>query len=476
MDSDQAPTAGPDQADANTATDGHPGHPGHAGDPGHPGDPGDPGQPGQPRPAGVLRNQDFARLFAGETISQIGSQVTQFALPLVAVLTLNATALQVGVLNALRFVPVIVVALLAGVWLDRRRRRPVLVACALGNAVLIGLVPLSSVTGLLSIGLLYVVATASGTLTVVFDVGTLSYVPFLVERRHLAESNSKLQASFGVSGIAGPGLAGLLVGLLTAPITLSVDAVSYLFSAASVLSISKREPEPQLPSERVSIRRSIAEGLHAVYGTRLLRILLGQSAVLNVGFGATSTLFTIYGIRVLGLSPGKLGVAVGSLAAGALAGALIAARAGAALGVGRTMAISIVGVCASPLLLLVPHGADLAAMAFLMTAWFGHGFGIGIWNVYTITLRQALTPARLLARMNASYRMLLFGALPAGALIGGALGNSVGLHAALVVAVLVLAAPMLWLPFSPVFRLTELPRGTAADDHAEQVLTTSDST
>lgn len=433
-----------------------------------------------PASDGVLRNRDFAKLFAGETISQIGTSVTQFALPLVAILTLNATALQVGVLNALRFVPVIVVALFAGVWLDRRRRRPVLIGCALGNAVLIGLVPLSSVTGLLSIGLLYVVATLSGTLTVVFDVGTLSYVPFLVERRHLAESNSKLQASFGVSGIAGPGLAGVLVGLLTAPITLSVDAVSYLFSALSVISITKREPEPAAPAERVSIRQSIAEGLHAVYGTRLLRVLLGQSAVLNVGFGATSTIFALYGIRVLGLSPDKLGIAVGALAAGALIGALVAARVGAALGVGRTMAISIVGVCASPLLLLVPRGAGLVAMAFLMAGWFGHGCGIGVWNVYTITLRQALTPPHVLARMNASYRMILFGALPAGALLGGSLGSAIGVHAALVVAVLVLAAPMLWLPFSPVFRLTELPEGPADGEHpgdepTSQVLTASDS-
>jgi MFS family permease len=407
----------------------------------------------------VLANRDFVKLWAGETVSLIGTQVTQFTMPLVAILTLNASVLQVGVLNALRFVPVIVVSLFAGVWLDRRRRRPVLIACALANAGLIGLVPLASVTGLLSIGLLYVLTTLVGTLTVVFDVGALSYVPFLVERRHLPESNSKLQASFAVAGISGPGLAGLLVGLITAPITLSVDAVSYLFSAAGVISIRKPEPEPEVPAERPSIRQSIGEGFHAVYGSRLLRILLAQSATLNVGFGAVSTIFTVYAIRVLHLSPVKLGIAVGALAAGALVGALLATRIAAALGLGRALALAIVGVSASPLLLMIPRTGDAAAMSVLIAGWLGHGCGISIWNVNTITLRQALTPMRLLARMNATYRMLLFGALPVGALAGGLLGGAVGLRAALVIALIALTSPLLWIFFSPVFRLREMPLG-----------------
>jgi Na+/melibiose symporter-like transporter len=411
----------------------------------------------------VLANTDFVKLWAGETVSLIGTQVTQFAMPLVAILTLNATALQVGVLNALRFVPVIFVALFAGVWLDRRRRRPVLTTCALGNAVLVGLIPLASVTGALSIGLLYAVTTLVGTLTVVFDVGALSYVPFLVERRHLPESNGKLQASFAVAGIAGPGLAGLLVGLITAPITLSVDAVSYLFSAAGLITIRKQEPRPEAPAERPSIRHSIAEGFHAVYGSRLLRTLLTQSAALNIGFGAVSTVFVVYGVRVLGLTPFKLGIAVGSLALGALCGALSATRVRKALGLGRTMAVSTVGVSASPLLLLIPRGASLVAMVFLIAGWLGHGFGISIFNVNAITLRQALTPVRVLARMNATYRMLIFGALPIGAVIGGALGNAVGLRPALVISVIVLTSPMLWLFFSPVFRLKEMPLGPLSD-------------
>jgi MFS family permease len=404
----------------------------------------------------IFINRDFAKLWAGETVSLIGTQVTQFALPLVAILTLKATVFQVGVLNALRFVPVIVVAVLAGVVLDRRRRRPVLIACSLTSAVVIGLVPLSSANHFLSLGLLYAIALLAGTLSVCFDVGALSYVPFLVGRKHLAEANSKIQASTAFAGIAGPGLAGLLIGLITAPITLTVDAVSYLFSAAGLLFIRRPEPEPDR-TQRTSIRRSMAEGFRAVYGTRLLRVLLGQSATLNVGFGATSTIFTVYAIRELHLTPLKLGIAMGALQAGALIGALLAARIKRALGLGRTLAVSILGVSGSPLLLLLPHSASPAAITVFVLGWLGHGFGISVWNVNTITLRQAVTPTRLLARMNATYRMLLFGALPAGALIGGLLGSALGLHGALVVAVVVLTTPIIWIFFSPVFRLTEMP-------------------
>jgi hypothetical protein len=417
-----------------------------------------------PEPAGgVLGNRDFVKLWAGETVSQIGTQVTVFALPLVAILTLNATVLEVGILNALRFVPVIVVGLFAGVWLDRRRRRPVLVACSLSNAVLIGLVPLASAVGLLSLGLLYVVTALVGALTVVFDVGALSYVPFLVERRHLPDSNSKLLASSAVAGISGPGIAGLLIGLITAPVTLSADAVSYLFSALGLLSITKPEPEPQIPAERPSIRRSIAEGFQAVYGGRLLRTLLAQSATLNLCFGAVSTIFTVYAVRVLGLTPAKLGVVIGALAAGGLAGALLATRVRRLLGLGRAMALSTIGVSAAPLLLMIPRNAGPVAILILIAGWLGHGVSISMWNVNTVTLRQALTPMRVLARMNATYRLLIFGALPLGALAGGLLGSAVGLRSALVIALIALTSPVAWLFFSPVFRLREMPLGPLSE-------------
>ncbi|HEY3735053.1 MAG TPA: MFS transporter [Streptosporangiaceae bacterium] len=420
-----------------------------------------------PRPApgsaalqgGAFANRDFVKLWAGQTVSLIGTQVTQFAMPLVAVLTLNATVFQVGLLFAVRFVPVILLSVFAGVWLDRRRRRPVLISCALGNAALIGLVPIAAATGTLSIGLLYAVTALVGTLNMVFDVGALSYVPQLVESRHLAESNGKIQASTAFAGVSGPALAGLLVGLITAPITLSVDAVSYLFSAFGLISIGKPEPEPELPAGRPSVLRSIAEGFGAVYGSRLLRALLTQSTTLNLFFGSFITIFVVYAIRTLGLSPFQLSIVMGAAAAGGLFGALSASRVRNALGFGRAMAVATICMATAPLLLLIPrHGGPLA-VTVLAVGQLIYGGSVSMFNVNGITLRQVVTPRRLLARMNATYRMLLFGVAPVGGVMGGLLGGALGLRSGLMISLILMTSPAGWLVRSPVFRLMELPSG-----------------
>ena len=280
-----------------------------------------------PRPArGVLANRDFVKVWAGESISAIGTQVTQLALPLVALLTLHATVLEVGFLNATRYAPVIVFSLLAGVWLDRRRRRPVLIACDLACAVFIGLIPVAYALGVLSIWLLYVLAAAAGVSQVFFDIGGLAYLPGLVERRHLAEANSKMQVSYSLAEVAGPSLAGLLVGILTAPVTLSVDAVSYLCSLAMLLTVRKREPSPQPSGPTLPMARSVAEGLHAVFGSATLRSLLLQSCTFNFCRNALVTVFVVYAIRTLGLSAAELGFVIGAGAVAAFAGALVANR------------------------------------------------------------------------------------------------------------------------------------------------------
>jgi MFS family permease len=390
-------------------------------------------------------------------VSLIGTQVTQFALPLVAVITLRATVFEVGVLNALKFVPVIVFSLFAGVWLDRRRRRPIMIAAALGNVLLIGLVPIASAAGVLSIGLLYVVVTLAGSLGMVFDIGALSFVPSLVEPRHLADANGKIQAIRAFAGIAGPGLAGLLVGLITAPITLSVDAVSYLFSAAGLISIRKPEPEPERPEQRTSVWSSLGEGLHAVYGNRLLFGLLTQGAATNLFFGIFTTVFVVYAIRDLHMTPFKLGLVVGAAAAGSLAGALSGGRVRKLLGFRRTMIITTIGECATPLILLIPRHPSAGWVTLMVAAQLFYGLCLTIDNVIVITVRQVVTPKQVLARMNAAYRMLLFGVAPIGMLLGGVLGSVFGVWSALVIACVTMCLPIAWIFFSPVFRLSEMP-------------------
>jgi MFS family permease len=410
---------------------------------------------------GVLANRDFVKLWTGETISLIGTQVTQLALPLVAILTLHATVLQVGFLNATRYAPVVVFSLIAGVWLDRRRRRPVLVASDVACAIFIGLIPVASALGVLSMWLLYVLAVLAGASQVFLDIGSLAYLPGLVERRHLAEANSKMQVSYAVAEIAGPTLAGLLVGLLTAPITLSVDAVSYLCSMVMLLAVRKREPSPQPDGPAPSVRHSVTEGLSAVFGSRMLRSLLLQSCTFNFCQNALITVFVVYAIRRLGLSSAELGFVIGAGALAAFAGALVANRIRARFGLGPTLIVATSGACLSSLLLLIPHSASPAALVILGAAQAGYGVNVVIYNIITVTLRQIVTPNRLLARMNGSYRMLLFGAGPLGAVSGGVLGTALGLRPALVITAIALTTPAAWIPFSPVFRLREMPAGPA---------------
>jgi MFS family permease len=423
------------------------------------------GEAGTPpgRASTVLSNRDFVKLWTGETASLIGTQVTQLALPLVAILTLHASVFQVGILNAMRYAPVIVFSLLAGVWLDGRRRKSTLVVSDLACALLIGLIPLASVLGVLSIWLLCVTAFLVGVPQVFFDIGSLSYLPSLVERRHLAEANSKMQISYSVAGIAGPSLAGLLVGILTAPIALVVDAVSYLFSLVLLLTIRRPEPSPQTDTDRHSVVSSVAEGLRAVFGSRVLQSLLLQSCTFNFSYNALITVFVVYAIRRLGLSSSELGFVIGAGAAAALVGAVFANRITTAFGLGHTLVVTTLGACLSPLLLLIPHGSSPTALLILGASQAVYSVNVVVFNITTVTLRQIMTPNRLLARMNGSYRMLLFGAGPLGAITGGALGSALGLRPALVITAIALTTPAIWILFSPVFRLKKMPSGPEDD-------------
>lgn len=409
--------------------------------------------------SGALRNPEFRKFWIGETVSLIGTEITRFALPLVAVLSLGASAFEVGLVNAMRYVPIVIVSLFAGIWLDRRRRLPVLIASNIGRAVFIGIIPLAYALDGLSLWLVCLAALGLGTLTVLFDVGSLSFVPSVVERPQLGDANGRMQTSFSLAMIVGPGLGGFLVGALTAPVTLVLDACSYAFSVAMLLSLRVREPEPHTPAERPTLRSSIAEGLRAVYGSPILRNLLTQSATFNLAQNAMLTVFVLYTVRTLGLTAQQLGLVMGIGSLGALAGALSATRITRVVGYGPTLRLATIVAGLAPLLFLVARGADVVSIALLTVAYGAAGFMLVIYNVNTVTLRQIVTPNRLLARMNASYRMVLFGTIPLGALLGGALGQYLGLRTAMVITLVLLTSPIAWTFFSPVFRLAELPTG-----------------
>jgi MFS family permease len=404
-----------------------------------------------------MANPDFVKLWIGETISLTGTQVTMFALPLIGVLTLHVSVFQVGLLNAMRTIPVLFFSLFAGAWLDRRRRRPVMIVCSLGNALLIGLVPVSYGLGMLTLTLLFAVCIVSGVLSVVFDVGVQTYVPSIIDRRHLSASNSRMQTSYSISLAAGPGLAGLLVGLITAPVTLSVDAVSYLCSAIGLLAIRKPEPEPEKPAEQASILKSIGEGLSTVYGDRSLRYLLILSGSFNFVQSAFITVFMVYAVRDEHASSVRLGIVLAAIAVGGITGAIYTNKIGARLGVGLTMFIGIAMAVIFPMALLIPHSFSLPAIVMMSITEFCYGFGVLAFNVHSITLRQAITPNRLLGRSNASFRLVVVGTAPLGAILIGVLGDYTSLHTAFMVSVLAFPAALITVPLCPAFRLKEIP-------------------
>ena len=405
---------------------------------------------------GLWRHPDFLKLWTGQTISQFGSQATEFALPLIAALTLQASPAQMGLLTATETLPFLLAGLVAGVWVDRLRRRRILIAADIGRAVLLGLVPLLALTGQLRMAHLYVIGFLIGVLRVFFDVAYQSFLPTLVRPEHLVEGNSKLEASSSVATIAGPGLAGLLVQLLTAPVALAIDACSFGVSALSLGFI--RTPEAVPPhGERRRFWTEAGEGLRVVLGSPTLRAIAGCTGTWNLCGNIWYAAFVLYAIRQLGVSPAVLGATYTLGSTGALLGALLANRAGRAVGPGPAIIGAALLGTRSALLVPIVSGPGLMAAAMIATVRFVSGLGNTTYRISQVSLRQAIVPANVQGRMNATMRFLSMSVIPVGALLGGSLGEVVGLRPTLVVGALGLLAAPLWLLLSPLRTLSQFP-------------------
>jgi MFS family permease len=405
----------------------------------------------------LWRRSDFLRLWSAETISQLGTQVTLLALPLIAILILRANPFEVGLLTAVEYLPFLLVGLPAGVWVDRLRRRPILIAADVGRAVSLASIPVAHALGNLMLGHLYLVAFFNGTLTVFFDVAYMSYLPSLVERRQLVEGNSKLEVSRSGAELAGPGLAGALVQVLTAPVAIVIDAISFVGSALFLLFIRHREPSRRKEQKELAprMRTEIAEGLRYVLRHRLLLPIAICTSASNLFAHMAFAIYLVYAVRQLGLSALLIGVTFALGNVGFLIGAVAASRIAKWLGVGRTIWIS--AAIFGPSLVLIPLAPRTGPFPFLVAAWFLGSFGSVVYNVNQVSLRQAITPDRMQGRMNATIRFLVWGTMPIGAFIGGALASVIGLRATLFVAAvggLFVALPVL---LSPVRKLREIP-------------------
>ncbi len=408
-----------------------------------------------PRRGGLWHHLDFRRLWIGETVSQFGTMVSQLALPLIAILVVHASTFQVGLLATFEMLAFLVIGLPAGAWVDRMRYRWVLVVNDLLRAAALASIPIAQGFGVLGIGQLYAVALLTGVCTVFFDVAYQSYLPQLVERSELVEGNAKLQASESVSQIAGPAAGGVLIQALTAPYAIVVDAVSFLWSAAWVISIRARPPRPERKADR-SLRREIGQGLRFVLGNRLLRSIAMCTGTSNLFSNVSFAVYYILLARQLHLSAGIIGLFTSIAALGGLIGSLVASRFAKWVGQGPAIWISIlVGI---PSEFVVPFVHRNWTLGLLAAGQLVMWASVVVYNITQVSFRQGVCPPDLLGRMNATMRFLVWGTIPLGAFLGGVLGSTIGVRPTLLVAAIGGSLCVLPVFFSPLRRMRELPQ------------------
>lgn len=401
----------------------------------------------------LWRHTDFLKLWTAQTISVFGSQFTTLAVPLIAALTLRATPAQMGILTAVETAPFLLVGLFAGVWVDRWQQRRILIAGDIGRGLLLLSIPITAMTGGLGMMQLYVVGFLVGILTVFFDVAYQSYLSALVDRAQLVEGNSRLEVSRSAAQISGPGVAGVVIQALTAPVAIVLDALSFFVSGLLIGFIRRKEASGR--QTRAPLLAEVREGLAVVFGNRLLRSIAGCTGTSNFFTSALFTLYILFATRELGLRAAALGVVFTIGNVGALAGALLAARIGGRLGVGRAIigASFLSGVALVPIVFATPR----QAIPLLTLAAILGSLASVVYNVNQVSLRQAITAQRLQGRMNATMRFVVWGTMPPGGLLGGALGQALGLRPAIALTAAGGLLAFLWVLLSPVRALRTIP-------------------
>ena len=405
---------------------------------------------------GLWRHPDFVKLWSAQTVSQFGTQFTQLALPLAAIDVLHASAFEVAALTTVEFLPFLLVSLPAGVWVDRLRRRPILVAGDASRALLLGSVPIVYAFDALTIWQLYTVGFLVGIATVFFDVAYQSYLPALVDRTELIDGNAKLEISRAGAQLGGPGLAGVVIDVLKAPVAIAFDAVSFVGSALFIFSIRKGEQSARTEAPRRRMREDLREGLRYVLTHPFLKNIAACTALFNFFGNMGFAVLLVFARRDLDLSPLAIGLAFTLSNVGPLLAAFNAHRISSRFGVGRTIiAASILGGPAFLAIPFAPHGN--VALALLVPAFVLGGLANVIYNVTQISLRQAITPERIQGRMNAVMRFIVWGTIPLGSFVGGVLASTIGVKETLIVGGAGACLPFLPVLLSPVRGIKDMP-------------------
>lgn len=410
----------------------------------------------------LWRNSDFLKFWSGETLSLFGTQITVLALPLTAVITLNAQPEELGVLRFLQMVPYLLFGPLFGVWVDRHRRRTAMIGANTVRMILVGLVPLLAAFDALNVPLLLAITFGVGMAAVLFDVSWMSFVPTLVrEPDYLVEANAKLATTSATADAAGPGVAGALVNLLSAPIAIAANAVTYLGSVLSLLLIRTREAVPS-PSTRRRPATELKEGLRFVVGNQYIRWVAVVGGMANFFLSAIHPMFILYAVRTRDVPASVLGLILTIGACGGILGGLLSQRLLSRLRVGHVYAGSLIMTFVPVLLLPAAAGPTWVVYALFATAWFLAFVGLSIVNVLIVSLRQTVTPPSMLGRMNAAVRAVMFGLGALGGPVAGVIAGQVGVRGALWVSTIASALFVVTVVVSPVSKLRTMPPAATA--------------
>ncbi len=408
-----------------------------------------------PNPA-LMRNRSFLWLWGGQTVSQFGTQFSALALPVLAVSVLGATEFQVGMLNAAETAAFLVVGLPAGAWIDRMIKRKVMIAADVSRAIALAVIPALWFSGVLKIWHLIFVGAFVGVATVFFDVSYQSYLPVLLPGEQITSANSRLETSAQVARISGPGLAGALLAIVSAPVLFVADALSFLLSAAAIWRTRDTERLSD-PGDRERLPREIAEGLRFVFGHRILRRITVTTGTSNLFGTLVVTLESILILRILGFSPVTLGLIFGIGSVGGLLGAIATPWISRRIGEGTTVSVSAVAFGVSGFSLPLAGTFPAIALPLLFVGAFLQSFLVLLYNITQVTMRQRLTPPRLLGRMNASIRFVVWGVMPIASIAAGILGTAIGVVPTMWIGATGALLAAVFVLFSPITTMKVLP-------------------